>query len=168
MTTHFFPPFAALAFTLAAGCGASVSSTAVHQPQTVVQNTVAVQPTPVQVSQEVHVHADGPSASGATSGAGAMIVGAPGGGCPGLTVHPAGFTRAGRALGMALVAVHARPGAELLVDGRLQGETPLTAVGVDAGPRDITLRNAPLSYECTVRLRAVPGERYAFQLDLDR
>lgn len=78
-----------------------------------------------------------------------------------------GGSRSGRALGMALIHLHARPGAELWVDGAFQGEAPLTAVGVDAGPRNVTLRNPALGYECTVGLRAVPGERYGFQLDLD-
>jgi hypothetical protein len=137
------------------GCAAST------QPIAQSTTNVSVSPTPVHVDQQVHVRVD----NSATAGASALLAGTQT--CPGLTIHPAGGTRSGRALGMALLAVHARPGAELLVDGAFQGRTPLTAVGVDAGPRDVTLRNTTIGYECTVRIRAVPGERYAFQLDLD-
>ena len=86
--------------------------------------------------------------------------------CEGVTVDMTGETRSGRALGMGLLQVYARPGAELLVDEAPQGETPLIAVGVDAGPRDVRLRNAPLGYDCTFRLRVLPGTRYSILLDV--
>ena len=86
--------------------------------------------------------------------------------CEGVTVDEAGETLSGRRLGMGLLQVYARPGAELIVDELHQGETPLIAVGVDAGPRDVRLRNVELGYDCTFRLRVLPGVRYSLLLDV--
>ncbi len=85
--------------------------------------------------------------------------------CAGVTVDETGETRNGRALGMGLLQVYAQPEADLFVDEQPQGSTPLIAVGVDAGPRDVRLRNLAIAYDCTFRLRVLPGIRYAVGLD---
>lgn len=125
-----------------------------------------------EIAVDVEIHIEGRVATGGGAGGGstgegvAIVEGLEGEGCPGLSIHGAGETRRGRALGASILQVYARPDAELLVDGQLRGQTPLVAVGVDAGPRDLRLRNMALGYDCTVRLRALPGERYSVLLDL--
>lgn len=87
--------------------------------------------------------------------------------CPGVSVQDAGETRSGRALGMAILQVAARPWVDLLVDGVSQGRTPLVAVGVEAGPRELRLVGGAPGYDCTMRLHAIGGRRYAISVDTE-
>ena len=168
----------ALSFLLL-GCGGSVvihnhhstsgSTGTATTTGTATAGTATAQPTRVQTQMRVRVqaHAPDPSSSGSVHIADGIDVSELDANvCDGLTVDEAGETRSGRQLGMGLLQVYARPGAQLLVDRRYQGETPLIAVGVDAGPRDVRLRNADLGYDCTFRLRVLPGVRYSLLLDV--
>ncbi|MBI2894534.1 MAG: PEGA domain-containing protein [Deltaproteobacteria bacterium] len=117
----------------------------------------------IRVNQEVHQDVrvgGGPGGEVVPGGApGAIAV------CPGLSVEDAGETRSGRALAMALLQVSARPWVDLAVDGVAQGRTPLVAVGVEAGPREITLTHP--GYACTFRLHAHAGRRYSISADVE-
>jgi hypothetical protein len=111
----------------------------------------------VQPNQQVLVTDHGVSSGGVPAS----------GACPGVIVQPGVESRSGRALGQAILQVYARPDAEVRVDGISRGQTPLVALGVEAGPRDIELRNDTFGYACTFRLSALPGGRYSIQLDLE-
>lgn len=171
-------PRLALLTALTLGCGGSV---VIHNNQT--QTTPAAssdraqrgnaEPARARVDYSMRVRVQGGerSTEGAASSSSAssevVVVGEEGSdACEGLTVDEAGETLSGRRLGMGLLQVYARPGAELIVDRLHQGETPLIAVGVDAGPRDVRLRNVDLGYDCTFRLRVLPGVRYSLLLDV--
>jgi len=132
---------------LLAGCGAS--------SQTVVVQPAPPAPVVVQARAEVHVPPGG-------------MAGVPfAATCPGVSVQDAGETRSGRALGMAILQVAARPWVDVVVDGRPEGRTPLVAVGVEAGPREIRIVAAELGYDCTMRLHAQGGRRYAISVDTE-
>ncbi len=164
----------ALTFLLV-GCGGSV---VIHNHQTTGSTgtataaPAAAQPTRVETRMRVRVQAHAPEPNADSPGSNVHIADGidvselDANVCDGLTVDEAGETRSGRQLGMGLLQVYARPGAQLLVDRRYQGETPLIAVGVDAGPRDVRLTNAELGYDCTFRLRVLPGVRYSLLLDV--
>lgn len=140
-------------------CGASTQTVVLHEAPPV----VAVDARP-QVNVVANVQVGGPVAGG--GGAGPVLVPAAAG-CPGVLVQDAGETRSGRALGMAILQVAARPSVELLVDGVHEGRTPLIAVGVDAGPRELRLVAPEVGYDCTMRLHAQGGRRYAISVDTE-
>jgi hypothetical protein len=68
---------------------------------------------------------------------------------------------------MAILQVAARPWVDLLVDGVREGRTPLVAVGVEAGPRELRLVAPEVGYDCTMRLHAQGGRRYAISVDTE-
>jgi hypothetical protein len=142
--------FSRLALLLAlSACSASTQTVVVHSPPSI---TVDARPE-VHVAQTVHAAGGG--------GAPRRDV------CPGVSVQDAGETRSGRALGMALLQVAARPWVDLVVDGVAQGRTPLIAVGVEAGPRELRLVGGARGYDCTMRLHAIGGRRYAISVDTE-
>jgi hypothetical protein len=88
-------------------------------------------------------------------------------GCPGASVEVVGETRSGRALGLALVQVSARPWVDVFVDEAPRGRTPQIALDLEAGPRDLRFVQPALVYDCTLRLHAHAGVRYAIAVDVE-
>jgi hypothetical protein len=87
--------------------------------------------------------------------------------CAGASVEVVGETRSGRALGLALVQVSGRPWVDVFVDEAPRGRTPQVALDLEAGPRDLRFVQPALGYDCTLRLHAHAGIRYAIAVDAE-
>jgi hypothetical protein len=87
--------------------------------------------------------------------------------CPGASVEVVDQDRDGRALGLALLQLSARPWVDLYVDRALIGRTPQNAVILEPGPRDLRLVEGELGYDCTLRLHVHAGLRYAIAVDAE-
>ena len=87
--------------------------------------------------------------------------------CAGTSVEVVGDSRDGRALGQALVQLSARPWVDVFVDRVPIGRTPVIAQNVEAGPRELRFVEPELGYDCTMRLHAHAGVRYAIAVDAE-
>jgi hypothetical protein len=68
--------------------------------------------------------------------------------------------------GSALLSVNATPWAEVSIDGRAQGSTPLRALKVRAGAHTIKLRCPPLARESVLRVEIAADARARLSVDL--
>ena len=67
----------------------------------------------------------------------------------------------------ALVNVNARPWADVLIDGEMVGQTPLSGISLTVGPHQVVFRN-PQFGERTERIVVTAGGLNRFSLDLSR
>ena len=119
---------------------------------------VVTTPEQVHVEQRVSVEVAGSEEAAADS----LPV------CAGASLEVVGDTRDGRALGLALLQISARPWIELFVDDAPRGRTPQVAVSLEAGPRDLRFAQPELGYDCTMRLHVHAGLRYAITVDAEQ
>jgi hypothetical protein len=68
--------------------------------------------------------------------------------------------------GQSLVSVNAKPWAEVLVDGRSVGTTPLRKLKLRAGVHSLTLRCPPLGREAALKLEFSPAQSARVVVDL--
>lgn len=66
--------------------------------------------------------------------------------------------RSRAAIGEGTLRINSRPWAEVSIDGRNVGNTPLMNLKLSAGSHRITLRNPDFSLEKTIRVEIAPGE----------
>ncbi len=71
------------------------------------------------------------------------------------------------ATGQGTLRINSRPWAEVSIDGRSVGNTPLMNLELSAGTHRITLRNPDFSLEKTIRVEITPGETVTKVVRLD-
>jgi serine/threonine-protein kinase len=71
-----------------------------------------------------------------------------------------------KAAGVGTLALRVRPWAEIFVDGRSIGISPVSPVELPAGRHSVLLRNKSLGKERTVTTHIVRGETTTLRVDL--
>ncbi len=152
---------AAMVFALHRSPEPAASSSAASTPAPPAASSLAVSP-PSEPSSVVAIQAHEPPPS---SSARVTASVRSGGGSPTRVARHAA-TSADKAAGVGTLAFRIRPWAEIFVDGRSIGVSPVSPVELAAGSHQVLLRNKTLARERTMTAQVVRGETTMLRVDL--